>query len=107
MDISPDKLKELLNSDKKILVEFYAQWCGPCKVLKPVFEEIMEKLENEGNETKLYTFDVDTDIELSMSLGIRSVPVIKGFYSGKEVKSKIGITSKEEITKMATIWGEN
>ena len=104
MDISSDKLKELLDTDAKILVEFYATWCGPCKVLKPIFEEVRDQFESEGRDVKLYTFDVDSDIQLSMSLGVKSIPVIKGFMGGEEKVSKIGIIHKNEIIKMASEW---
>jgi len=98
MEIKADELRSLLKSDdKKFLVEFYATWCGPCKVLKPIFTKVAE---NNTTEVKLYTFDVDSDRDLCVDLGIRSVPVTKSYKGGEMIDSKLGVISEGQINQL-------
>lgn len=74
----------------KVLVDFYANWCGPCKMLAPVLEEV---------ESDLEVIKVDTDKfeELSQEYGVMTIPTLILFDKGKEIKRNIGFISKEEI----------
>ena len=86
---------EVLKSDKPVLVDFWARWCMPCKMLRP----IVDKVSNELN-IKLATIDVDENEELIKEYGIMSVPTLKIFKNGKEVASSVGVISETKLKEM-------
>jgi thioredoxin len=101
MEITSQQLREKIQNGEKVLVDFYASWCGPCKVMKPWFENVATQL-NETEGTKLYTFNIENDKDYAVSeLGIRSVPTIKGFSGGKEVYHNVGVLREEQIKSVA------
>ena len=85
--------KEVLKSDKKVLVDFNADWCGPCKMLRPTIEEIAEENEN----TKIVSINIDDEDELAEEYGVFSIPCLVLFDKGKEVNRSVGLISKDEI----------
>ena len=85
---------EVLKSDKTTIVDFYADWCGPCKMMSPV----IDKIAKEKSETiKVGKVNVDDNQNLAIKYNIMSIPTILIFKNGNVVKSFIGVTSKEEI----------
>ncbi len=88
---------EVLNSDKPVLLDFYADWCGPCKMLAPVVHEIAE--ENAGT-LKVGKINVDEQMELAMRLQVSSVPMLVVFKDGKAVAKSVGYRPKSEIAAM-------
>lgn len=78
----------------KVLVDFFATWCGPCKMLTPILEEIA----NDRSESKIIKVDVDECQSLAKQFGVMSIPTLILFDNGKIVDKKIGLMSKEEIT---------
>ena len=88
--------KEVLKSDKKVLVDFNADWCGPCKMLRPTIEEIAEDNEN----TKIVSINIDDEDELAEEYGVFSIPCLVLFDKGKEVNRSVGLISKDEIEKI-------
>lgn len=76
-----------------VLVDFYADWCGPCKMLGPILEEIS----NENNNVKIVKINVDSHEDLARQYGIMSIPTILVFKDGKEIHKNIGFVSKDEI----------
>ena len=89
--------EEVLRSDKPVLVEFWATWCGPCRMLAPVIAQIAE--EQEG-VVKVGKIDVDEQPELAMRYGIASIPTLKVFKDGQVVKSSVGVIPKPMIEAM-------
>ena len=85
---------EVINSDKTTIVDFYADWCGPCKMMSPVIEKIAE--ENVEN-IKVGKVNVDDNQELAMKYNVMSIPTILVFKNGKLEKTFIGVTSKSGI----------
>jgi len=88
---------EVLNSDKPILLDFYADWCGPCKMLAPVVHEIAE--ENAGT-LKVGKINVDEQMELAMRFQVSSIPMLVVFKNGKAVARSVGYRPKAEIAAM-------
>lgn len=87
---------EVEKSNGIVLVDFYADWCGPCKMMSPIIDSIAEEnLEN----VKVGKVNCDENGELAQKFGIMSIPTILIFKNGNLVKSFVGVTSKEEIIK--------
>lgn len=74
-----------------------AEWCGPCRVLGPIVERVSQKLEEEGHEVKVYKFDIESDKELSVQLGVHSIPTIKAFNGGEVVDNRVGILQEQQL----------
>lgn len=87
---------EVMNSDKTVLVDFYATWCGPCKMVAPVLEEIA----SEHPEYKICKVDVDNDTELAMAFGVSSIPTLVVIKDGKVKNKAVGLRPKEAILEM-------
>ena len=85
--------EEVLNSDKTIIVDFYADWCGPCKMMSPIIDKIAE----ENEEIKVGKLNVDDAQDIAMKYNVMSIPTIIIFKNGNEFKRFIGVTSKSEI----------
>ena len=79
--------------DGVVLVDFYADWCGPCKMVAPIIEELAE----ERSDTKFIKVNVDEHEDIAKEYGIMSIPTMIVFKDGKEVKKNIGFVPKEEI----------
>ena len=82
-------------------MDFWAPWCGPCKMMKPVFETVAEKYQKENSEVQLYTLNVEENKEFSSKLGIRAIPTIKSFANGKEQFSRPGLQMESQINDIA------
>ena len=85
---------EVLNSEKTTIVDFYADWCGPCKMMSPVIDKIAE--ENVEN-IKVGKVNVDDNQELAMKYNVMSIPTILIFKNGNIAKTFVGVTAKKEI----------
>ena len=77
----------------KVLVDFYAVWCGPCKMLSPIIEEFSEKY----NDIKFLKVNVDNELQLAQRFNVMSIPTLILFEDGKEVKKNIGLLSKTDL----------
>ena len=95
MDITNDNFDlEVMQSSTPVLVDFWAVWCGPCKIVSPILEEIAK--EQEG-KIKIVKVNVDEQPELSQKFNIMSIPTMKIFKDGKEVGEIIGAAGKNVI----------
>ncbi|MBR3177786.1 thioredoxin [Candidatus Saccharibacteria bacterium] len=88
---------DVLNFKGKVLVDFNAEWCGPCQALKPILEEAEAELP-EG--TKIVPIDIDEHPEIAQEYGVASIPCLVLFEDGKEIDRQIGLVSKKKILKM-------
>ncbi len=98
MEITAKELLEKIENGEKVMVDFWATWCGPCRMLKPIFEKVTT--ENE-TDVQMYTMDVDLNRDLAVSLGIRIVPTIKVFDKGQVVETKVGVVQESELKQIA------
>lgn len=92
---SKDFKAEVLEAKGKVLVDFYADWCGPCRMMGPVFEE----LSNEKENVKFYKINVDESGEIAQQYGVMSIPTFIVFEDGQIVNKMIGGRSKDELAK--------
>ena len=84
---------EVLKSDKKVLVDFWATWCGPCQMVSPIIEELGEEL----TDVKVCKVDVDKEPEISIQYNIMSIPTLIVFVNGEIANKTIGAWTKDEI----------
>jgi len=87
---------EVLKSEKPVLVDFWATWCGPCRMVGPVIEEIA----NEATDFKVGKINVDEERELAMEYGVMSIPTIAVFKKGKVVNKSVGALPKAAILSL-------
>ena len=92
-----NKLQELINSEKPTLIDFFAEWCGPCKTMKPVLEELKQKV---GDNATIIKIDVDKNPEVASIYQIRSIPTLIMFKKGQPVWKQSGVVPTQELVKL-------
>ena len=86
--------EEVLKAEKKVIVDFYADWCGPCKMMSPVIDEISDELED---GVKVVKVNLDENINLADKYGVMSIPTIMVFGNGEILETFVGVTDKARI----------
>lgn len=85
--------QEVLHADQKVLVDFYADWCGPCKMMSPVIEEIA----SEVSDVKVCKLNIDENIEIAQRYGVMSIPTFLIFEKGELAAKTMGAQPKDEL----------
>lgn len=101
MEITAEQLKQKIKNGDKVIVDFWAEFCGPCRMMKPTFEKVSQELVNENYGVEMYTFDVQKHQDYAVELGIRAVPTIKTFSNGVENYTKSGIQTESQLKELA------
>jgi thioredoxin 1 len=88
--------ENIINSEKPVLIDFFATWCGPCKTLGPILKEVKDSL---GERISIIKIDVDKNQELASKYQVRGVPTMILYQSGKQLWRQSGVLSKDDIIK--------
>ena len=96
LELTDGNIKEIINSGKPVVVDFWAEWCGPCRMVGPIVEELAKEFDGQVVVGKM---DVDENVETPNEYGIRNIPTILFFKDGQVVDKQIGATQKAEKKK--------
>ncbi|MEZ0361914.1 MAG: thioredoxin [Hydrogenobacter sp.] len=88
---------EVINSDRPVVVDFWAPWCGPCRIIAPIIEELAVEL---GDKVKFGKLNTDENPNIAMQYGIRAIPTIMLFSKGEVADTRIGVQPKEALRQM-------
>ena len=91
------KFETLIAQDIPVLVDFYADWCGPCQMMAPVLKEVADEM---GDKVKIIKIDVDKNQPIAQRFGVRSIPTLILFKNGKILENKAGVMTKRDLTQM-------
>lgn len=90
---------EVINSDKPVILDFWAGWCGPCQMLTPIIDEIANE---SGNQIKVGKVNIDEENELARQFNVMSIPTILAIKDGEVIDKKVGVQAKEAIVGMVS-----
>ena len=86
--------KDVLESKKPVIVDFWAEWCGPCRMISPILEELVQEV---GEDAVIAKVNIDENPETPAALGVRSIPTLMLFKNGQMVETKVGVQSKTAL----------
>lgn len=101
MEISGDLLRQKIENGENVIVDFWASFCGPCRIMKPKFESASKGFEDKNIE--FFTVNVEENTDFAKSLGIKSIPTVKVFSKNNEIKSHTGMLNEDEIKELAKL----
>ena len=97
INLNKESFTKAVSSDKTVLIDFWAPWCGPCKALTPILEEVSSEM---SDQVGIYKVNVDDNSELAQEHGVQSIPTILVYKNGSLSETLVGVKSKEELVKI-------
>ena len=98
IDVNKENIEsEVLQSEKVVVADFWAPWCGPCRMQAPILERVKEEL---GDQVEIYKLDVDENEQTAKQFGVMSIPTLILFKDGKEVAKNVGLMSQEAVVDL-------
>jgi thioredoxin 1 len=88
--------KDVLQSDIPVIVDFWAEWCGPCRMIAPILEEVALEL---AGKVKIFKLNIDENPTMPAQLGVRSIPTLALFKNGQAISTKVGLITKTKIVE--------
>jgi thioredoxin 1 len=95
--LTSDELKQKIENKESFVLDLFATWCGPCKIMLSNLEKVNESLEKENSPFKTYKFDIEQDMDLMRDWNVRGVPTIKIFKNGEETFTRAGVLQPEMV----------
>ena len=99
MEITTQELEQKIQNGEKVIVEMWAPWCGPCRMLKPVFERVAQ---NNDTDVQMYTLNIDENRDTAVKYGVRSIPTIKVFDGGEVKETRVGVIAEQSIKELVS-----
>jgi thioredoxin 1 len=99
MEITTQELEQKIQNGEKVIVEMWAPWCGPCRMLKPVFERVAQ---NNSTDVQMYTLNIDENRDTAVKYGVRSIPTIKVFDGGEVKETRVGVIAEQSIKELVS-----
>jgi len=93
------KFSDIINKDKLVLVDFFAEWCGPCKMMSPILKQVKDNL---GDRVSIIKIDVDKNQNLAAKYQVRGVPTLMLFKHGKQIWRQSGLLQKDDLINLIT-----
>jgi len=99
MEITAQELEQKIENGEKVIVEMWAPWCGPCQMMKPIFEKVAT---SNVTDVQMYTMNIDDNREVAMKYGVRSIPTIKVFDGGEVKDTRVGVLAEQGIKELVS-----
>lgn len=97
LQINSDNFEQVISSDKLVIIDFWATWCGPCRALSPIMDELAEEYKDEVVIAKCET---DENNDIAMQFGVRNIPMLVFMKNGEVVDTRVGLQRKGDLVKM-------
>ena len=97
LQINSGNFEQVISSDKLVIIDFWATWCGPCRALSPIMDELAEQYKDEVVIAKC---DTDENGEIAMQFGVRNIPMLVFMKNGEVVDTRVGLHSKGDLVKI-------